>query len=410
VTSEAARRRHAVPGVTCDPCGTDIYLSRKAARTQRGRVHADGALHAYRCPNNPNFWHLGTTDQLPTDNKEPDTVTITETDTTPTYDHAAGVSPDGPPMDATTALLNHLMSDLSTYRFVPQVEVTPSLARRLIALNAANNRPKQERLVERYARDMETVNPKTGKRNWREKTGQVIQIATDGTIVNGQHRMHAVIKSGKTIKFDLCFGVDPRDIVVIDALKARSVRDIIRVSGGREMSGAESIVRWVLAWERGYYTGASGNYTPTPVEIQDRFEREIEVFDAATSRGKDCQNRNLTSQRVGGMAYYLLRSVDKSEADDFFDQFVRGLYNTETPDLSAIYRLRERLIRRYADKLDGHHQLALFIAAWNRHHTWVRVEGTDDRVREPVSRLQAVREGIPNNSNFPMPIKPKYLG
>ena len=410
--SDATWRRVAVPNVACTPCRKDIYLSRKAARSQRRRIHADGSLHVYRCPNNPNFWHLGTTDQLPTNSEEPDTVTFTEAPTVPTFD-VEDVFPQEPPMDATTALLNRLMADLSTYRFVPQVEVTPSLARRLIALNAENNRVKQERLVERYARDMEAFNPVTGKRNWREKTGQVIQIATDGTVINGQHRLHAVVKSGQTIRFDLCFGVDPRDIVVVDAHKGRSTNDIIRVSGGRDLSGVGAIVRWVLAWERGQYTGTSGNFTPTPVEIQSRFEQAPELFAAASARGKDCQNRNLAPQRVAGMAYYLLREIDKGEADDFFDQFVSGLGLT---DRSAIYRLRERMIRRRIEKLTAHHQLALVIKAWNRHHTWVPSGDIDERgpdgdnlVREPVSRLQAVGEGEPNNANFPLPIKPKYF-
>lgn len=45
----------------CEPCGKRSHLTRdlakRAARsTPRG---PDGALHAYRCPHDPDVWHVG---------------------------------------------------------------------------------------------------------------------------------------------------------------------------------------------------------------------------------------------------------------------------------------------------------------------------------------------------------------
>lgn len=449
------------PVGTCDACGKNCFYTRKAARKwSKSRFPAD-TPRPYRCTTGDTpWWHVGhlppairkgiytRADRYGTPRQETDPVMTTPTD--PYAEILGSINSNGrlrqetttvttvnpaprtavaealeratrnarqasivladttahpaDNYDANSTVLDVLFADLATYRFVPQVRISPPLARRLIELNSENNRNLLVRTKERYARDM-----RNGK--WREKTGQVITIDTNGRIINGQHRLHAIVESGVTLRFDLCFGVEPQDIVVIDALKARDTNAIIRVAGGRDLSGVGAIVRWLLSWERGQYTGTSGNFTPTPIEIYERVEAEPDVFAAAAARGKDAQNRNLAPNRVAGMAYYLFRAIDIPEADDFFDQFVSGIYNTSDPDTSAIYRLREKMLRRRALKLDSATQLALIITAWNRHHKWVRATEPDSagnyRVRrEPVERLQPVKEGNVTNANFPQPVKP----
>jgi len=44
---------------SCEPCGKRIFVSRKAARTARGRMAGSGHLTAYPCPHYDGWWHLG---------------------------------------------------------------------------------------------------------------------------------------------------------------------------------------------------------------------------------------------------------------------------------------------------------------------------------------------------------------
>lgn len=301
-----------------------------------------------------------------------------------------------PAYHASTDLLASLMDDLTTYRFVPQVPVSPTLARRILDLNAENQRNKKDRKVEVFARDM-TQN------RWREKTGQVVQIATDGTMLNGQNRMHAVDKSGKTIRFDICFGVDPLDMAVIDSHTPRSAADTIKVAGGGDISKVAPIVKHVIAYDMGYPKGPTGSTTASPLEILERYRSDADLFEAAAARGTDCARRNVGTPAAMGVGYYILarHQADKPQVDDFFDQLVSGIYPLSDPTRHAPYRLREKLIRYRLDRLDRPDILALVMRMWNRYNT-LDAEGR----RVPVDRVQAVRsenhEGL-TNTNFPKP-------
>jgi hypothetical protein len=291
------------------------------------------------------------------------------------------------PSDVADAVMDGLLKDLTTYRFIEQLPISPALARRLLELNAENQRNHRHSLSDRYSRDMSTG-------RWIEKNGQAINIASDGRIINGQHRLEAVIKAGKTVRFDVNMGMDPRTIVVIDAGPGRSAVDVIRTSGGGDLSGIASIVRWVLLWEMGTPTGRGGRFAPTPLELKQRYDADADLFNTAAARGGDVYSRGLTTKAVGGTAYFLFAKMNKSIADDLFDQIVSGL-NLQGGDLGAAYQLRTRLFARTSAKLGRHEQLALFVRAWNLYNK------IKNGQRVPVTTLVVSSDGPLDNNNFP---------
>jgi hypothetical protein len=298
--------------------------------------------------------------------------------------------PDDPDpyANGASAYLEELLSDLTTYRYVPQVRVTPAFAKRLIDLNHENNRKHREKLSDIYARDM--VGDK-----WRTRTGQTLKIDTSGFLVDGLHRAHAVKKSRRAIVFDLCFGVPPEAQAVIDGNAARNDADIIRIAGGADLSRSGPIVKRIWAWEAGSPMGSGGGIRASAIEVYDRYLLDPGLFDAAARRGGDCSHRNLGTSLVMGTAYFLFAKIDKTAADDFFDLYVGGVDGRDR-NVSAIHQLRERMIRRQHDRLRTPEMLALCVRAWNRYHT--RVGG----YREYVQKLQVSRDEL-TNVKFPRP-------
>jgi hypothetical protein len=307
------------------------------------------------------------------------------------------ISDPAAPGDRATGQLDILLSDLTTYRFVSQVSVTPALARRIIELNHANNRNLTDGRVDNYSRDM-----RLGQ--WRERTGQPLGVSTEGRILNGQHRMHAVVKSGMTLRFDICFGIDDEVMPVIDAHRPRTDRDVIRTAGGGDIGRVTPIIKHVAAWDSGSLKGPTGKVNATPMELRRLYLSDANLFEAAAARGLDCARRNVGTLAALGTAYYLIARLpgSKPSCDDFFDQLVSGIYTVSDPTTHAPYRLREKLITYRTLRLTRADMLALVMRAWNRYNTL----GTDGR-RIPVERLQAVRsvdgEGL-TNANFPRPI------
>lgn len=46
--------------ITCPSCGKVGYMDRRQAKARiRAMEHRDGRLNAYRCPENPELWHVG---------------------------------------------------------------------------------------------------------------------------------------------------------------------------------------------------------------------------------------------------------------------------------------------------------------------------------------------------------------
>src|SRR4051794_2644385 len=88
------------------------------------------------------------------------------------------------------------------------VQVTPEIAREWLESNH-NNRPLRGDNVKALARDMRND-------DWR-LVGDPIRIDRLGNLIDGQHRLAAVVDSGVTIPFYVATGLEPEDKRVIDA-------------------------------------------------------------------------------------------------------------------------------------------------------------------------------------------------
>lgn len=75
------------------------------------------------------------------------------------------------------------------------VDVDPDKARKWLLKNK-NNRPIDEKKVDLYAKHMK-------KGTWAMKRPAPIEMDIDGNLINGQHRLLAVLKSGSTIKMKI---------------------------------------------------------------------------------------------------------------------------------------------------------------------------------------------------------------
>lgn len=95
-------------------------------------------------------------------------------------------------------------------------EVTPELAERVLGTNDSNRRLRNKRIV-RYMSDM-----RAGK--WR-LTGEPIRLDQDGALLNGQHRLEAVRRSGCSVAMLFMSGIDRETRLVQDTGLAKSDAD-----------------------------------------------------------------------------------------------------------------------------------------------------------------------------------------
>jgi hypothetical protein len=103
------------------------------------------------------------------------------------------------------------------------VAVTPKMAEEWLKANTSNRRI-SEIVVEAYARDM-----RAGA--WK-LTHQGIGFDTSGRLLDGQHRLHAILKAGFPVMMAVTRGLSASAQEVVDAQKPRSVADQLGLIDG----------------------------------------------------------------------------------------------------------------------------------------------------------------------------------
>ena len=96
-------------------------------------------------------------------------------------------------------------------------EVTPMVAEMLLQKNTNNYRKLSQPTVLKYANKMR-------QGEW-DSAACMIQVDTNDVLLNGQHRLHAVVQSGETIQSIIVTGVDPDSRYRIDSHMPRRMKD-----------------------------------------------------------------------------------------------------------------------------------------------------------------------------------------
>lgn len=110
------------------------------------------------------------------------------------------------------------------------MDVTPEMARDWLQ-NNFRNRPVSEETVTAYARDMKN-------KRW-VPTHQGIAFNTRDELIDGQHRLYAIIKAACTVRMMVTFGLPSKikgfDLTVMDCVdrgRTRSVADQLKIQHG----------------------------------------------------------------------------------------------------------------------------------------------------------------------------------
>src|SRR5262245_44538111 len=102
------------------------------------------------------------------------------------------------------------------------IELSPEKAEEFLRF-AHPNRTISKNLVDRYAREMAAD-------NWRVN-GETIVISNHGRVLDGQHRLQAIVNSGVSIWTFLVTGIEESSMNTFDTGRARSAADILNMTG-----------------------------------------------------------------------------------------------------------------------------------------------------------------------------------
>jgi hypothetical protein len=105
------------------------------------------------------------------------------------------------------------------------------------------NRNLRDRVISRYSRDM-------GDGNWRVN-GEPIIFDVSGNLLNGQHRLSAVVRSDSIIECVVVFGVASDTMASIDQVASRTVGDSLGLLGESNKNVLAGAASSLWQYERG---------------------------------------------------------------------------------------------------------------------------------------------------------------
>lgn len=212
--------------------------------------------------------------------------------------------------------------------------VSPALARELLERNAAN-RPVDQRRVKDYARMM-----REGK--WA-LNGEAVQVSSSGRLLNGQHRMRAVIHANVAVNMLVVRGVDEDVFATYDSGKVRSRPDVLALLGYKNAQHLSA----ALAVVHAYFTeelSADGWPAIPKTELESTLNAYPQLPDyVSRTRG----NRAPFDSAWLAAVFYIFACSDLAAAESFMKALSTGeLLEAKDP----AYLLRERILREAGSK------------------------------------------------------------
>lgn len=167
------------------------------------------------------------------------------------------------------------------------IDVTPALAREWLGYRHEKQRNLSAAAIDKYARDMSSG-------NW-ELTHQSVGFNRDGVLIDGHHRLSAVVKSGATVCMMVVFDLQADYTAPIDQGRGRKVGEIVGLD--------TRTVAIVTALHRLQTATVSFKATLSVSEVRDCYEANVDVVSSVLSICGNGGRRAVRSPIAGAVAY-----------------------------------------------------------------------------------------------------------
>lgn len=231
-----------------------------------------------------------------------------------------------------------------------------------------------------------------------------------GMLANGQHRLHAIIRSGVTCTFLVMVTDEHAVFEVIDAGRKRTVANVV---GGEYASIVQAATSWIIKYDQHNLSARGGKTTEVVRGYQIEFIKEnkkvLQELAAVLYR-KSRKKLFLTPSLALALQFIAMRYHKQEDVM----YFVTALYEGDN-SVPQAHLLRERLISERMSRQPGkritpsYYTFALLIKAFNAYITntsikvlklldqeaYPRVYGEEnalaaERARQPRRRMMAV--------------------
>lgn len=245
--------------------------------------------------------------------------------------------------------------------YTKHTTITPQEAKLWLDTKNSRNRPISENAVAKYTQQI-----KDG--NWVDN-GQAFIFGTSGQLLNGQHRLLAIVRANKAVEATITYGVDDAAFDTIDDCNTRSLADVLHIKGEASSGLLSAGLRFLWIYVRGEIEHR--DLRKGIIATKQRLEETLEKNRKITASVKFYA---MLKARPGGLLipagmaiglHYLFSLVNEKRADEFFALFQSGFDLFEGHPIAL---LRARLIsaqKESSTKLTMPAMYYYMVTTWN---------------------------------------------
>lgn len=233
------------------------------------------------------------------------------------------------------------------------VAVTPEMAARWLARNTRNRTIRKSDL-DRYKRDIATG-------RWHME-GSPLRFAPDGTLLDGQHRLTAIVETGATLTLLVVRGIAVEAQNVMDTGRKRTAADALAINGHKNSAAEAAVARIVIEVETNHLDSA-GNYDISHEEIAATIDANPDIstaieFTKPLARRTDCP------PAMVAYTYLVMCRIDPVAAAEFWVGMADKIGLREgDPVIALSNRFAEA--RRNRERINRRTHLSMIYRAWN---------------------------------------------
>jgi len=227
--------------------------------------------------------------------------------------------------------------------------VTPEMAEDYLTHNTRNRKIVAAH-VDAIARDIRAG-------NWM-MNAQPICFARDGRLLNGQHRLSAVLQAGEAIEVPVMRGLPEEAYATYDihAKKGPQLGAALDNFGDKPLVAAAA----VLLWKRELKPSGIRNAKPTPSEVMKIVEQHPRLLELRTF------GRKMIEFGRGSVLTYAAYCIERDDPElgrVFLERFETG---ADLPRGHLILELRKRMQIMRRERTSQDEQIKELLAAWER--------------------------------------------
>lgn len=195
--------------------------------------------------------------------------------------------------------------------------------------------------------------------------GQAIIISHDDEVLDGQHRLHAIIESGSAVETLVVYGISQEAFRTIDTGKARTPADVVKLNYPDATAGLTATVstaayRSILMDAHVWHRNAKISNT----EVLDYVHSNPVLFRLGEQSISLGGKPSIISHGVGTALWHQFHKKSQGKAEEFMTAFWTG---EELRSTHPAYVVRHQLIqdKQRRAQWDTITRMKMVIKAWN---------------------------------------------